>query len=245
MLFFDACLVIASYLLAYLLRFEGEIPTQEWASLRSTIPYIVFFKLIIFYFFGLYKGMWRYTSLFDLFNVVKATLTSSTLIILAILFIHRFEGFPRSIFIIDGFLTFVFIGGFRVSVRVLLSEQDKGFRPLRQVLQFRSERKLAKPMRRLLIIGAGDAAEKIVREIRENPRLQYEVVGFLDDDLGKKGMRIHGVSVLGPVGKIHKMAFQDEMDEILIAMPSASTTRGKPEDRRDGSTSFKPGCIWH
>jgi FlaA1/EpsC-like NDP-sugar epimerase len=225
MLFFDACLVIASYLLAYLLRFEGEIPTQEWASLRSTIPYIVFFKLIIFYFFGLYKGMWRYTSLFDLFNVVKATLTSSTLIILAILFIHRFEGFPRSIFIIDGFLTFVFIGGFRVSVRVLLSEQDKGFRPLRQVLQFRSERKLAKPMRRLLIIGAGDAAEKIVREIRENPRLQYEVVGFLDDDLGKKGMRIHGVSVLGPVGKIHKMAFQDEMDEILIAMPSASTNQ--------------------
>jgi FlaA1/EpsC-like NDP-sugar epimerase len=222
MLFLDACLVIASYLLSYLLRFEGKISLQDWEMIKSSLPYILLFKLIIFYFFGLYKGMWRYTSVFDLFNVLKATATSSAFIILAILFIYRFQSFPRSIFIIDGFLTFIFIGGLRVTVRVLLSEQDKGFHPLRQILKFHSERKFAKPMKRLLIIGAGDAAEKIVREIRDNPRLHYDLVGFLDDDLGKKGMRIHGVPVLGPVGKIHKMAFQDEMDEILIAMPSAS-----------------------
>lgn len=222
MLILDSGFVIAAYLLAYLLRFEGMIPFQGWGTIKSTIPYILPFKLIIFYYFGLYKGMWRYTSLVDLFNVIKATTTSSALIILAILFIYRFQGFPRSVFIIDGFLTFIFIGGLRVTIRLLLSEQDKGFQSLRQILQLRPEKKLIKPKKRLLIIGAGDAAEKMVREIWENPRLQYEVVGFLDDDLGKKGMRIHGVPVLGPVGKIHKMAFQDEMDEILIAMPSAS-----------------------
>ena len=222
MLFFDACLVTASYLVSYLLRFEGEIPSQEWATIRSSLPYILPFKLIIFYFFGLYKGMWRYTSLFDLFNVLKATAASSALIILAILFIYRFQGFPRSIFIIDGILTFIFIGGVRVGVRVLLSEQDKGFHPLRKILQLHPGKKLVTPKKRLLIIGAGDAAEKMVREIRENPRLQYEVVGFLDDDSTKKGMRIHGVPVLGPVPKIHDMAYRDEMDEILIALPSAS-----------------------
>jgi FlaA1/EpsC-like NDP-sugar epimerase len=222
MLLFDACLVTASYLTSYLLRFEGKILLEEWNLIKSSLPYIVFFKLIVFYFFGLYKGMWRYISLFDLFNVLKATATSSALIILAILFIYRFHGFPRSIFVLDWVLTFIFIGGVRITVRVLLSEQDKGFHPLRQILRFRSEKKLAKPIKRLLIIGAGDAGEKILREIRENPRLQYEVVGFLDDNLGKRGKRIHGVPVLGPVGRIHKMAFQDEMDEILIAMPSAS-----------------------
>jgi FlaA1/EpsC-like NDP-sugar epimerase len=166
--------------------------------------------------------MWRYTSLFDLFNVLKAVITSSVFIILAILFIYRFQGFPRSVFIIDAILTFIFIGGIRVTVRILLSEQDKGFSHLRQMVRIRSGRDLVKAKKRLLVIGAGDAAEKILREIRENPRLNYEVVGLLDDDPSKKSMNIHGVPVLGPVGKIHKMAFQDEMDEILIAMPSAS-----------------------
>jgi FlaA1/EpsC-like NDP-sugar epimerase len=222
MLLFDACLVTASYLVSYLLRFEGEISSQEWATIRASLPYILPFKLIIFYFFGLYKGMWRYTSLFDLFNVLKATFTSSTFIILAILFTYRFEGFPRSVFIIDGFLTFIFVGGLRVIIRVFLSEQDKGFRPLRLIFQLRSKRKLQKPKKSLLIIGAGDAGEKILREIRENPRLDYEVVGFLDDDRNKRGMRIHGVPVLGAISKIHNMAFRGEMDEILIALPSAS-----------------------
>ncbi len=73
-----------------------------------------------------------------------------------------------------------------------------------------------------MIIGAGDAGEKILREIKENPRLDYEVVGFLDDDPKKRGMKIHGVSVLGPVPKIHDLAYDAAMDEILIAVPSAS-----------------------
>ncbi len=222
MLFLDACLVTAAYLVSYLLRFEGEILSQEWATIRSSLLYILSFKLIIFYFFGLYKGMWRYTSLVDLFNVLKATAASSALIMLAILFIYRFQGFPRSVFIIDGFLTFIFIGGLRVTIRVFLSEQDKGFHPLSLIFQLHSGKKLTKPKKSLLIIGAGDAGEKMVREIRENPRLNYEVVGFLDDDPTKRGMKIHGVTVLGPIPKIHNMAYRDEMDEILIALPSAS-----------------------
>jgi FlaA1/EpsC-like NDP-sugar epimerase len=85
-----------------------------------------------------------------------------------------------------------------------------------------SQRKRVRPKKRLLIIGAGDSGEKMLREIRDNPRLDYEVVGFLDDDPEKKGMSIHGVPVLGSVMRMHDMAYRDEMDEMLIATPSAS-----------------------
>jgi FlaA1/EpsC-like NDP-sugar epimerase len=68
MVFFDACLVTASYLASYLLRFGGEIRLPDWELIKSSLPYIILFKLLIFYLFGLYRGMWRYTSLFDLFN---------------------------------------------------------------------------------------------------------------------------------------------------------------------------------
>lgn len=227
MLLFDGLLVGAAYGLAYFLRFEGLIPLHEWEKFKVTVLWIILFKLLIFILFGLYRGMWRYTSLFDLFNVLKATLASSIFIILAILFIYRFEGFPRSVFIIDGFLTFIFIVGIRVTIRILLSEQDKGFRPLRQIFRHRPEGKLLKPKKSLLIIGAGDAGEKILREIKDNPRLHYDVVGFLDDDSGKKGMKIHGVPVLGPVPKIHNLAYDAAMDEILIATPSASAKQMK------------------
>jgi len=218
--FLDACLVVASYLLAYLLRFEGKIPLREWEAMKSAIPYILPFKLLIFMFFGLYRGMWRYTSLVDLFNVLKATMASSVLIILVILFVYRFEGFPRSVFIIDGVLTFIFVAGLRVGIRLLLAEKG-GFRFFLQFYPL-SQRNGARPKKRLLIIGAGDAGEKIVREIRGNLRLDYEVVGFLDDDPNKEGLRIHGVEVLGPLPKIHELSYDAAMDEVLIAIPSAS-----------------------
>ena len=220
MLLLDAFLVVASYLSAYLLRFEGQIPIKEWKSLTATLPYIVPFKLSVFMFFGLYKGMWRYTSLVDLFNILKGTITSSGIVTIAILFIYRFEGFPRSVFVLDWILTFIFIGGVRVTIRLLLSERERELKFLFQ--NPFSKRRTIRPQKRLLIIGAGDAGEKMLREIRDNPRLNYEVVGFLDDDPKKKGMSIHGIQVLGSIPRIHDMAYRDEMDEILIATPSAS-----------------------
>ena len=97
----DGLLVVLANLLAYLLRFEGEIPRTELVKLYATLPYIVPSKLFVFMFFGLYRGMWRYTSLVDLFKVFKATTTSSAVIILTILFVYHFQGFPRSVFLLD------------------------------------------------------------------------------------------------------------------------------------------------
>jgi FlaA1/EpsC-like NDP-sugar epimerase len=151
---------------------------------------------------------------------MKATTVSSGVIVLAILFMYSFQGFPRSVFILDWILSFIFIGGVRIAIRFLLSEKERGLHFL-----FHSPfspRKIRRLRKRLLIIGAGDAGEKILREIRDNPKLNYDVVGFLDDDPNKRGMRIHGVPVLGPIPKIHNLAYDAEMDEILIATPSAS-----------------------
>jgi FlaA1/EpsC-like NDP-sugar epimerase len=216
----DISLVILAFLLSYILRFEGHLSGEEWKNIKATIWFILPIKLFAFFCFGLYRGMWRYTSLVDLLNVFKATAISSVVIILAILFIYQFKGYPRSVFVIDWILTFIFIGGIRVAVRLLLSEKERGLyflfhNPF-------SKGKVTKSRKRLLIIGAGDAGEKMLREIRDNPRLNYEVIGFLDDDPKKKGMGIHGVQVLGSIPRIHDMAYRDEMDEILIATPSAS-----------------------
>ena len=222
MLLMDGCLVIAAQYLSYFLRFEGVIPDRELESLKSTIPYILSFKIFTFLMFGLYKGMWRYSSLFDLFNVLKATTTSSGIITLAILFVYRFQGFPRSVFILDWILTSIFVAGIRMTIRLLLAEKERG---LPSLLQFNplSQKRVTRLKKRLLIIGAGDAGEKMLREIKDNPRLNYEVVGFLDDDPQKRGRKIHGIPVLGPIPKIHNLAYDAEMDEILIAIPSAST----------------------
>jgi FlaA1/EpsC-like NDP-sugar epimerase len=216
----DVCLLVGAYWLSYAIRFEGRIPAHDWNNFVSTLPYILCFKLFTFFMFGLYKGMWRYTSLVDLLNLLKATLTSSFGIMLGVLFMFPFKGFARSVFIIDAMLTFILIGGVRVGIRFLLWEKERGLHFL-----FHnpfSPKEMTRLKKRLVIIGAGDAGEKILREIRDNPRLNYDVIGFLDDDPKKKGMRIHGVPVLGPVPKLHELAYDADMDEILIATPSAS-----------------------
>lgn len=209
----DSSLILGAYGLAYLLRFEGQIPSAYAGIFQTTSLYLVPLKLLIFWNFGLYRGVWRYTSLVDFSQVLKATLFALCGEIVAVLILHPVRGFPRSLFILDWILTFIFITGVRVATRFILTETEKGKPP----------GNLPWPKKMLLIIGAGDAGEKILREIRDNPRLKYEVVGFLDDDPGKKGMSIHGVPVLGEVSRIMDLAARKAMDEILIAMPSASS----------------------
>ena len=220
-LFLDSGCIFASHFLAYWLRLEEEIPSSEWVIFRRTILAILLLKLFIFICFGIYKGMWRYTGLVDMFNILKATLVSSTVIVLAMFFIDPSQGFPDSFFFLDWSLTFIFVAGIRIALRVSLSEAN-GFPPLGRINhnQFMIN---SNGLKKLLIIGAGDAGEKMMREIIDNPRLHYRVVGFIDDDPSKRSMKIHGIPVLGPISEISEIALQHKVDEILIAIPSAST----------------------
>ena len=210
----DALLVAGAHLSAYALRFEGDIPPWQWENLERTLPFLLAVKLAAFYAFGLYRGLWRYTGIVDLQSVLKASSAATAVIALAILFLYRFQGFSRSIFILDWGLTIFLVGGVRVAARVFTTNH------IGDLLAFgRHKGPSRKARKRLLIIGAGDAGEKFLREILDNPRVHYQPVGFLDDDPRKKGKAIHGIPVLGAVVDIGDLPAA--YDEILIAIPSA------------------------
>ena len=190
MLMLDAVLVVACFFLAYLFRFEFAIPDKELATISFTCPFVLLIKLCTFFFFRLYKGLYRYTSMVEVINVLRAVFTSSLLIILTVLMIHRFVGYPRSVFIIDGFLTFLAIGGIRVAIRIYFARREG-----KAILPALSKEECKKI--RLLIIGAEGAGEKIIREIQDNPGLRFTPVGLLDNDTGKQGNTIHGIPILG------------------------------------------------
>ncbi len=181
-------------------------------------------KIACFYYFDLYRGMWRYTSIADLINIIKAVSVSTLLIFCFFLLKYRFVGFSRSIFLIDWCLTILFISGFRLVVRLYFEMAGTGqswLETLRSIVM-PLKRKIP-ATRNLLIIGAGDCGEKIFREIRDNARLQYNVVGFLDDNASKVGMKIHGVPVLSDIRDIEAAAQKVNADEALIAIPSANS----------------------
>jgi FlaA1/EpsC-like NDP-sugar epimerase len=213
----DVALVCASYVLAYLIRFEGDIPPEQMELLAQTLPWIVPLKIALFWWVGLYRGMWRYTSIADLINIIKAAVIAAGAISLILLFVRYYEGFSRSVLILDALLTLMLVGGIRLLIRVYIQRTipasffNPAFFPF-----FNPDRE---KRTRLLIVGAGDAAEKMLREILDNPRLKYRPVGFLDDDPRKQGQAIHGVPVLGAIDDIGELPIQ--FDEILIAIPSA------------------------
>ncbi|MBL7196349.1 MAG: polysaccharide biosynthesis protein, partial [Desulfobacterales bacterium] len=179
---------------------------------------------VCFYLFDLYRGMWRYTSIADLINIIKASTIASLLIISIILFKTRFEGFARSVFVIDWCFTILFISAFRLSVRLYFEYfgNDEFWKVVKQILSSPFIKKVS-GRKRLLIIGAGDCAEKIFRELRDNARLKYNVVGFLDDNPVKIGKKIHDIPVLGRIKDIKVVTKRARVDEMLIAISSAGS----------------------
>lgn len=212
MILCDLTLVFAAYYLSFYLRFEGHIPPQFVVVFQETLLIVIITKLIFFFFFNLYRGMWRFTGLNDLKNVVFAAMFSSITLTLYILFMYRFEGYSRSVYVIDFVLTILFIGGVRVCVRLIM---NRGYGIPSDLFKKMS----ADDGKRMLIIGAGNAGEKVVREMMENTSIHMYPVGFLDDDSGKQGKSIHGVIVRGRVEDVSNCV--SDVDEILIAIPSA------------------------
>jgi FlaA1/EpsC-like NDP-sugar epimerase len=219
----DILLVVFSIYAAYLLRFNFEMPDFMLKMFIRILPVLLLIKISCFYFFNLYRGMWRYTSVNDLLNIIKACAVSSLLVVAYILFSSRFIGVSRTVFIIDWGITVLLIGGFRLCVRFYFeyftgdSIGEILSRFFGRLLKTRAVDKT-----RLLIIGAGDCGEKIYRELRGNPNLKYNVVGFLDDNPVKLGKKIHGIPVVGSVEDISVIAKRLNAEEILIAIPSAN-----------------------
>jgi FlaA1/EpsC-like NDP-sugar epimerase len=222
----DTFLVAFAWYFANLLRFNFEIPPDSMAAIVRLVPILVGTKMVVFYMFDLYKGMWRYTSIDDLLNIIKASGISTLLVVTAVALSHGLAGFARAAFVIDWVLTVFLIAGYRLGIRLYfwLGPKDRlsSFRLLTRVRLKKGERSGA---RKLLILGAGDCGEKIYREIQDNASLRYEVVGFLDDDLTKVGRLLHGVPILGTTSELKNLSKRVGAEETLIAIPSATSAQ--------------------
>ena len=211
----DVLLIVTAHLLAYAIRFDFALSPTEWSKVVAVLPLLLPVKLVFFYWFGLYRGMWRYTGLTDLLNIAKACVVTGLLALTVLLFLYRFEGFSRSVFLLDPVLTFLLVAGLRVGLR-LFYQRIQG-----QRLFDNSEKLTSRRRKPLLIIGAGDAGEKIAREIFDNRNLPYRVVGFIDDHPGKIGQQIHGIPIFGPIVDLPEFVARTGARELLIAVPSA------------------------
>jgi len=204
----DVVLVILSYWASYAINFPPTSPA--WALFIRTLPVLVFVKMAVFLVMGVYRGLWRYTSMSDLIVFAKAVILSSVGSLLLLLFLFRFEGYSRKVFVIDAVLMFLFLAGSRLA-----------FRLFRQVVPAVSKHE----GRRVLIYGAGDAGELLLRELRNNRNLQLAPIGFLDDDPAKSGKVIHGLRVFGANGDLGTVCSQHEVDEVVISSMKMSEER--------------------
>jgi FlaA1/EpsC-like NDP-sugar epimerase len=180
--------------------------TDEVKSLFiEMIPWLVVIRGLTFVPLQLYKGLWRYTGIWDLRNVIVGVTGSTVLFYILVHWIFGLRGYPLSIFIIDSLLLIFLMGGVRLARRLFFGL------------------KLASSGKQVLIYGAGDAGEMIVRAIRNNGgSYDYQPIGFIDDDPSKVGRWIHGVPVLGPRDKMPGILQSNQVDEVLLAIPSAS-----------------------
>src|ERR1051325_218225 len=192
--FTDAALLAIAPFLAYAIRFEGWGWTAtDRATAITFAEFAVPLSIIVCWAFGLYRRLWRYASIAELELIFAAAATADVLIILLRVWIMPSSGLtagrvPLSVLFAVSLLTFAILGAPRLLMRIA------GWRSL--------TRKSTKGDRRVLIAGAGTAGESIVRELRANPELQMDPVGFVDDDLQKHGMRLSSLPVLGALNTI-------------------------------------------
>src|SRR5882672_2861950 len=206
----DIVLIMLAYWAAYAVKFGPVSNSPAWRLFLRTLPVLVVVRLAAFLFFGVYRGIWRYTSIDDLMSFAKAVAAGSIVSMLIILFKLRFQGFSRAVFLIDALVMLMLLAGSRMT-----------FRLFRQVLPVAN----GGAGRRVLIYGAGDAGELLLRELVNNRDLRCSPVGFMDDDPMKQGKVIHGFRVFGGNGLLKKVIDQHRVEQVLISTPRLSAER--------------------
>ncbi len=203
-------LIVLSNYLAFELRFESSVPDEKWWLWLAMLPWIVMIRGVTFIPFRLYQGLWRYASIWDLRNIIAGVVSSTILSYVVIHWGLDHADYPRVIFVLDSIILIMALGGIRLGRRIYreLGHLEHG--------------------KRVLIFGAGDAGEMLVRDIRNNPYYDYEPIGFIDDDTSKVGKTIHGVRVFGTRDALPAVMASEQPDEVIVAIPRATpaTIRG-------------------
>ena len=205
----DACLVAGAWWLAWSLRFEARPVYYDRYLDLSIVLLVVGLKLPVFALSGFYNRWWRYVSTRDMWTALRGVVLASIAVFLVFtLFdVHR-VAVPRGVWFIDLLLCLAFVAGSRLLARTLIE------RPLPGRIVTRG--------RDVVVVGAGDAGQLVVKEMQRNPALGYTPIGLLDDDPRKRNLRLHGVRVLGTVDDLAHVARDRRPDEVLIAIPTAS-----------------------
>lgn len=213
----DVGLIILANYLAFFLRYDGNIPQSERYVFEQTVLGLVAVRGVAFALYGLNEGLWRYTSLWDLQNILKGVLASTVAFVGWVYWVMGIYSYPRSIFAIDAILVVGFLAGVRLSSRVL---RDK------VVFQKR---------RRVLVIGAGDSGERVVREMKTRSIFNCQPIGLVDDNGLLLNQRIHGVRVLGAMQDIPKLMETLKPEVVVVAVPNPT-----PEFLRDLVIKLEP-----
>ena len=202
----QSVLTVFGYMAAFLIRFEFVIPAGDFQVMINTLPILILVRLAAYYYFNLYSGGWRFVSMRDLVIISKSIFWGSVIFLVAMVFINRLQGFPRSILLVEPIFNFALTSGIRFLAR------------------FFYEYKLgtsSKVLKNALIVGAGRAGVSVLNEIRTNGKMGIGVIGFVDDNPLKIGTDIQGLRVIGSTEDIPKLADQYDIDEVIIAISSA------------------------
>ncbi len=224
----DLLLINLAVLFSFILRFDEAWLQYFELNYLAAITVISFFVL---YFSSLYNKMWQYASMSELYSIFKATIIINILFVIYLYFFR--VAFPRSIVAINLMTDIFLLGGMRFGLRLLKD--------------FLNRNQSKKSQSRVLIIGAGDAAEMIIREMQKHPEIGKRIIGLVDDDPAKQKLEIHGHQVLGKTKKIPQLIEEYDVDEVIIAIPSAEGRTIKRfyelSNKKDVKVKIVPGVY--
>ena len=203
---YDLAAIVSSWWLAYLFRFNLDIPPSQLPSLKAVLPWVVLSQFLSFQLFGLYRGHWRYASLSDLRRILLAILLGITTIPLGLFLLQLHNIVPRSVLLLNPILLLFIMGGSRLTYRLW-----------REGHLFNFKKKQGKLV---LVLGAGDSAASLVKELSKSE--EWQVVGLLDDNPQKHYMVLHGFKVLGRINQLPALAKKLGVSNAIISMPSAT-----------------------
>jgi FlaA1/EpsC-like NDP-sugar epimerase len=201
----DVAIVFGAYIFAFLLRFDLKLDPASAAIIWRTLPFLLTY-FVAFRFFSLYRGVYYFSSFADLLNITKAVVVAGVLTAVGIMFVRQGQ-FPRSVLLLHPILTFLGVGWVRFGIRLAKNYLNM---PRVDTGQYRH----------VLLIGAGDLGESLLRQMQKTKEPCYKVVGFIDDDRGMWGKRIHGLPVFGGMKALSDVLERHHIDEIVIAIGS-------------------------
>jgi len=207
----DAVAAVAAWSLAYLLRFNFDLPENFAAELRQTLVWVVPLQMLVFWQFGLYRGIWRYASMTDLRRIFLAVMLSAAAIPLLFWMLRLGLVIPRSVLVINPLLLILIMGGSRFVYRMWKEQGLYG------AIKLQGEP--------VLVLGAGDAAASLAKELARSSN--WRLVGFLDDNTERHGRTLNGIRVLGGLDSLPHWAERLGVQQAIIAMPSSSHQQRK------------------